>query len=149
MTLATGPEILHFQNEYRFLSNFWPCAHGIEANGIIYYSTENAYQASKSPIPDIHKKFKKLTPAMAKSLGSKIELREDWDDIKLDVMYDLNKKKFKDINLKKMLLATGDRLLVEGNNWGDRFWGQDPIGNGRNYLGKILMRIRDELRDEL
>jgi predicted NAD-dependent protein-ADP-ribosyltransferase YbiA (DUF1768 family) len=46
--------------------------------------------------------------------------------------------------LLKQLLATGDEELVEGNGWGDRFWGKvDDIGE--NNLGKILMGVRREL----
>ncbi len=46
-----------------------------------------------------------------------------------------------------MLVATGQEELVEGNDWEDRFWGVDPPGsnNGENNLGKILMRVRNEL----
>ena len=42
------------------------------------------------------------------------------------------------------LLATGKATLVEGNSWGDTFWGVCR-GKGKNMLGKILMRVRKRL----
>ena len=52
----------------------------------------------------------------------------------------------KNETLKTNLLKTGDAMLIEGNTWGDRIWGQ-VNGVGENNLGKILMRIREELKD--
>ena len=47
--------------------------------------------------------------------------------------------------LADKLLATGDTLLIEGNTWGDKFWGVDTrVGQGENHLGKILMKVRAE-----
>ena len=83
---------------------------------------------------------------MAKRLGKSVELRTDWSQIKLEVMADLLWQKFI-INpkLRSMLLATGDRELVEGNTWGDTFWGKCG-GVGTNHLGNLLMRLRDLAR---
>ena len=47
--------------------------------------------------------------------------------------------------LRDALLATADVELIEGNTWGDRIWGVYQ-GEGENHLGKILMKIRSELR---
>lgn len=46
------------------------------------------------------------------------------------------------------LLATRDRMLIEGNDWGDTFWGMVD-GEGENNLGKILMRVREEIKTDL
>ena len=43
------------------------------------------------------------------------------------------------------MIETGDEYLEEGNTWGDRIWGT-VNGKGQNNLGKILMRVREELR---
>jgi predicted NAD-dependent protein-ADP-ribosyltransferase YbiA (DUF1768 family) len=50
-----------------------------------------------------------------------------------------------------VLVATGDEEIVEGNSWGDHFWGVSPVGsrNGENHLGRLWMRIREELRRPL
>lgn len=52
-------------------------------------------------------------------------------------------------DLAEKLLSTEDEELVEGNNWGDRFWGVSPIGSntGENHLGTILMEVRNDLRE--
>ena len=51
------------------------------------------------------------------------------------------------VELKELLLETGDSELIEGNTWGDREWGVDLKTNeGQNKLGKILMKVRESLR---
>lgn len=135
--------ILSFQGPYRFLSNFYPCT--IEYNGLIYPSTEHAYQAAKTNDLDLQRMIAGLTnPGMAKKMGKRVPIRPDWESIKLQVMYDLCKIKFSIPELREKLLATGGAELVEGNTWGDRFFGVCD-GEGLNHLGKILMRIRTEL----
>lgn len=63
-------------------------------------------------------------------------------------MYEICKAKFtQNEDLKEKLLATGNNILEEGNTWGDRVWGT-VNGVGENRLGKILMRVREELRNE-
>ena len=75
-----------------------------------------------------------------------MQLRHDWEKVKFDIMYEICKAKFsQNAELKDKLLATGDEYLEEGNTWGDRIWGT-VNGKGQNNLGKILMRVREELR---
>ena len=57
------------------------------------------------------------------------------------------RKKFSDPGLRKALLDTGDEYLEEGNTWRDEYWGVCN-GIGKNRLGKLLMKIRDELRQQ-
>jgi len=83
-----------------------------------------------------------LLLAKLNDLDKKKKLREDWDEAKLDVMFTLTMSKFSNPALKELLLATGDLILVEGNNWGYRFWGVSR-GSGLNHLGEILMTVRD------
>lgn len=72
-------------------------------------------------------------------------LRKNWDIIKLQVMEDLLRIKFSDPSFKKLLLATENEVLQEGNWWKDYFWGVDKTtGYGQNHLGKLLMKIRNE-----
>ena len=86
------------------------------------------------------------TPAQAKKLGRKIKnLRPDWDDVKYDIMASFVAYKFlPDDDLKAQLVATGDAELIEGNYWGDTYWGVCR-GKGENNLGKILMNLRAEI----
>lgn len=90
---------------------------------------------------------KATKPAKAKKMGRQVKLRKDWEDIKLQVMEKALRLKFQDSTLRKKLIATGDEELVEGNPWGDRYWGVYN-GSGKNKLGKLLMKIRKELQDE-
>lgn len=154
-----------FFGEYRWLSNFHLCS--IEYEGIIYPSTEHAYQAAKSNDPEIRKQCLEMNCKEVKrwgrSLGDEIlyvdkqgahmKLSKDWDtgptwgQKRVRVMYDINLYKYKNHpELKKKLLATGDAQLIEGNTWGDKFWG--VCNGGANMLGKILMLIREELKNE-
>ena len=87
------------------------------------------------------------SPVIAKRIGRKVNLRADWEDVKCDIMKELLKKKFENAELAEKLLATGDMELVEGNNHGDRFWGM-VNGVGKNMLGKLLMEVRDDLRNK-
>jgi ribA/ribD-fused uncharacterized protein len=116
---------------------------------LIYQSTEHAYQAAKTIDRAARWPFTEagtMTCGQAKRAGMALELRPDWDAVKLDVMYSVNwVKYYRYYELRGKLLATGDAVLVEGNKWGDRFWGVCG-GTGENNLGKILMQIRDELR---
>ncbi len=134
-----------FTGKERFLSNFWQCP--LQYNGIIYPSVEHAYQAQKTTDINIQKYISQLsTPFQAKCFGKTIQKRSDWNQIKLQIMYELISKKFSEnLTLKNLLLQTQDKILVEKNTWGDTFWG---IYNnkGENYLGKILMKVRQELK---
>ena len=56
-------------------------------------------------------------------------------------MLELLHLKFRHPVLKDQLLATGDVELIEGNDWGDEFWGV-CCGKGSNNLGKLLMLVR-------
>lgn len=137
--------ITSFTGKYRFLSNFWLTP--VEFCGIEYPSSEHAYQAHKSLDPQISLKVLQLkTPGEAKRFGRKIVLRPDWESYKLVLMEQLLRRKFEPgSELATRLLNTGDEELVEGNHWNDTFWGVCR-GRGENHLGKLLMKIRSELR---
>lgn len=134
-----------FDGKYRFLSNFWKCV--VEYNGIIFPSVEHAYQARKCICPVMWWFFLSITAGQAKRLGREIPCRSDWEAIKIGVMRDLIKRKFKNPELRWLLFETGTQELVEGNTWGDIFWGVCN-GVGENWLGKILMEEREEIRKE-
>lgn len=135
----------NFQGEYRFLSNFWN--HPVTYENATYPNNEAAFQAAKCAHPAQKKMFETMyNPGEAKRAGRRVQLRPDWEDVKVDIMTEIVRAKFAPgTDLAKKLLDTGDAELVEGNTWNDRFWGVCR-GTGRNELGKILMKIRKELR---
>ena len=140
--------IIEFQGEFRFLSNFWPA--WIEFDGMMFPTVEHAYQAAKTTNMSERKRIQDCRrPGQAKRLGSQVTLRPDWEDIKLMVMTVLVAKKFQDPQLKALLLATDTQELQEDNMWRDTFWGICPPGSGqgKNMLGKILMSVREDLRN--
>lgn len=121
-------------------------------HGATYPSVEHAFQAAKSRDPDYRERVRRATsPGAAKHFGKRVSreggLRPDWDEIRVEVMRGLVRQKFTRYPvLRARLLATGERELVEVNYWHDRFWGENPVGTGENWLGRILMEIRKELR---
>ena len=147
----TAPPITEFRGAYRFLSNFWPVGW---ADGRL--TVEHYYQAAKAVSADDQRwVYDAPTPGEAKRRGRRVAVRSDWDDVKLEVMRTLVRAKFlTSVQLYGWLLATGDAELVEGNTWHDNYWGRCSCDRcvraeivGQNHLGKILMQVRDELRE--
>lgn len=136
-------KVTRFRGEYEFLSNYFEAP--LTYNGFTYGSSEAAYQGAKCGEAEL---FSGLRPHQSKTEARKRPVREDWDDVKLQVMEEIVRAKFtQNEELAERLLATGDAMIVEENNWHDTFWGVDgKTGEGCNYLGKILMKVRDELR---
>lgn len=134
-----------FEGAYRFLSNFWD-AHPFDYNGKQWNSVEAAYQASKTLDERNRERIRHLNPSLAKRAGRRLVIRADWEDVKLNIMEELLRVKFNIPELKEQLIGTDDANLVEGNWWGDTFWGVCR-GVGTNHLGVLLMKIRQELID--
>lgn len=136
--------ITEFRGEFRFLSNFWPSE--VVAGNKIWPTVEHAYQAMKTVNPMERNAILALdTPGKAKRFGRTVTLRSEWEvgDFKLLEMFGLVQQKFfMHEDLRAMLLATGDEVIQEGNQWGDTFWGVCN-GVGQNKLGKILMNVRE------
>lgn len=136
--------ITKFREEYFFLSNFYPLQ--IKMDDVFYPSLEHAYVASKTLDKDERLMILYAsTPGKAKRMGKEITIRQDWNEVKVGIMKKLLEQKFSKPALKKMLLETGDEEIIEGNEWGDTFWGICN-GKGSNILGKLLMEIRDANR---
>ena len=91
--------------------------------------------------------FTQARPGKCKGMGRRVKLRPDWEQVKVGLMEEIVRAKFtQNEELKRLLLATGDKRLAEGNTWGDTFWGVDlRTGQGENHLGRILMKVRGEL----
>ena len=141
-----------FDGEFAFLSNFFPSP--ITFDGITFPTVENWFQAWKTEVPAEFRAIATAeTPGRAKRLGRKCMLREDWEEVKEQVMEDGLRLKFADPELKAKLIATGDQYLEEGNTWHDNYWGvchcikcQDIMA--KNHLGKLLMKLRTEFMEE-
>lgn len=151
-----GVPITRFSGKYRFLSNFWPAP--VRLDGQLYPSVEHAYQAAKFPADDIRRvvlRDSTLRAGKAKGIG-RGQAPVGWKDKSLSVMFNLLWQKFSANDMKNLLLLTGSEQLVEGNNWHDVFYGvcdgncnrgpHKPTGD--NNLGKLLMRVREELQRE-
>lgn len=137
-------------NDFRFLSNFY-IGEPIVYAGDEYMTGEHLFQAMKAITERDEEKVRKAkSPGEAKKLGRRLQLRPDWEEVKYDVMAIVVRHKFaRDRAEAKMLLDTGDALLMEGTFWGDQVWGIDlslPTWPGRNWLGTLLMARRAELR---
>lgn len=135
--------ITSFSGPYRFLSNFWIV--NLRIGDMHFISAEHAYQAAKSLNPQDWMNISTIeTPGGAKRAGRLLKIRPDWEEIKLDVMEIILREKFFNPELAHRLHETGDQELIEGNTWGDTYWGICR-NKGENHLGKLLMKIRKEL----
>lgn len=132
--------------KYAYMSNFYHSPFKFE--GINYDSVEHAYQALKTEDPSWRKKIRKAPyPGMAKKLGRSAPLRKDWDNIKRLLMKNLVRAKFEQhSDLASMLVFTSGP--IEEDAYWDNYWGTGRAGNGSNHMGKILMEIREELKNE-
>lgn len=130
--------------EYHFLSNFYE--HQFKYMGWDFATSEHAYQAMKATsTKDLEFVAAAETPAGAKKRGRKIKCRDNWDKEKYEVMKSIIQVKFfSSIALSTLLIETENETLVEGNWWGDTYWGVCK-GGGENKLGYILMEVRDTL----
>ncbi|KKL91382.1 hypothetical protein LCGC14_1895220 [marine sediment metagenome] len=142
MTSPTAIDL--FRGEYRFLSNFCPAP--VTLSGVTYPTVEHAFQAAKTT--DVEERQQILackTPGEAKRLGRTVHLDPNWDEYRQTFMIGLLRQKFSRPPFRQLLLDTGDRVLIEGNAWRDTYWGVCN-GIGENHLGKLLMRVRDEIQ---
>ena len=132
-----------FTGSNGFLSNFYRS--DIPYEGINYPTAEHAFQAAKCSTAQEKLRISAAsTPGMARTMGRHVRLRSDWEDVKDSIMEDILRIKFKDEALKQRLIGTGKSILIEGNTWGDRYWGVCS-GKGKNKLGKLLMKIRESI----
>jgi ribA/ribD-fused uncharacterized protein len=143
-------EIIRFYSvgdAYGELSNFAP--YPIMLAGKRWPTSEHYFQAQKFTDPKLREKIRRAnTPMIAARLGRdrSAPLRRDWESIKVQIMTEAVLAKFtQHEDLRALLLATGDALLVEHTN-NDAYWGDGGDGSGKNMLGQVLMRVRERLR---
>jgi hypothetical protein len=143
-----------FAEEYAFLSNFHVSP--FKWGGYIWPTVEHAYQAEKTINSFEQQLIREAKhPGEAKKIGRKVVLRENWDALKVPAMTEFVWQKFKqNDDLREQLLNTENAKLVEGNHWHDNFWGDCYCNNclkieGKNILGLILMKVREEMAKPL
>ena len=129
--------------EYAWLSNFEPCP-VTDLRGVVWPSAEHCYQAAKSTLTCVKQEIFECADAVgAKRMGATIELRPDWDDIKLEVMRRILVAKFtQNPEFYILLLNTEGLALVHQAPW-DGFWGTGKNGRGKDMMGKMLTDMRD------
>ena len=155
MTLLIIPE---FKGEYAFLSNFYrkPIKFSTRGGPKSFPTAEHAFQASKykamgGDLSDhedyVTKVMKATTPTTARTIGKSAPglIIDTWDQMKIPVMREILMEKFAGNEMRDLLLATESAMLVEGNTWGDQFWGRCDK-KGYNMLGVLLMEVRGYLR---
>lgn len=148
-----GKTIDSFRGKYYFLSNFYN--QDVIYQGLKFLNNEAAFQAMKVLSNKEREEFTNAPPNIAKRLGRKVKLRKDWEEVKDNYMYEIVKAKFyQSEKLRNELLKTEDSILIEGNTWCDNEWGNCSCHKcinyqGKNKLGKILMKVRSELKSNI
>lgn len=134
-----------YDKDLGFLSNFYE--RSFEYSERKWASSEHAYQAMKSPVISQQDWVRaSVSPGQAKKRGRQLAIiRDGWDDQKLFFMEDILHHKFIDGYLRSLLLQTGDAELIEFAPWNDQFWGVNADYQGENHLGRILMKVREEI----
>ncbi|MEH2070590.1 MAG: NADAR family protein [Nostoc sp.] len=135
------------REQYGCFSNFSP--HGFELDGLYWLTSKHYFQAQKF-INTPHAEQIRLvkTPKDAARMGRERTrpLRQDWEQVKDDIMRQAVLRKFQThVDIRDILLSTGDEEIVE-NSPIDFYWGCGSDGSGKNMLGKILMGVRETLR---
>lgn len=164
--------ILKFRQEFGYLSNFHVLKNKIHYLGYDYISVEAGYMAQKCDDIAWKQYCSTISPhgnaqSEMKKAAYKVDLVKDFRDKQLKIMLDLLRLKFRNNpELANKLVATYPRMIMEGNVWNDRYWGatipkQNLSDNveleklyekfpqysyvGQNYLGRLLMKVRDDL----
>ena len=146
---APTARIDSFRGEHVFLSNFSPDGFRDEF-GNWWNTNEHYFQAYKAEDDEWFGKIMVAkSPSEAKKLGKKCPIRKDWEYLRVAVMMHGLRLKFdQNEEIKSKLIDTMYAELVEGNTWGDDFWGVCR-GRGKNMLGKLLMMLRVSYVSEL
>ncbi len=137
------------RDDHGYCSNF--ARFPVTLDGFEWPTSEHYFQAKKFHDPAIQEKIRQAaTPSIAASMGRDRAhpLREDWESVKDEVMYQVVRAKFtQHLSIRRRLFETGGAELIE-HTYNDRYWGDGGDGSGLNMLGKILMKVRHELMDE-
>ena len=144
-TPADFPDTINrFKGEYDFLSNWYPCH--IVWEGLEYHSAETAFQASKCKDEKERKVFAGCSTDKAVLKGKDLIPYPGWEEAQISIMESILQAKFEqNPALMRKLAETGNRVLLNGNNKQETFWGIDLYSwTGENHLGRIIMNIREK-----
>lgn len=137
-----------FMGDYRWLSNFERC--DIHYKGLNYKSVESAWQAQRAEDSKVKYIFTRLESREAKHLGSSLISSDEWEKHKYEYLKEILNYKFHLHQFKWKLIDTGEMKLINTNHWGDTVLGIDAsTGKGENLLGKFIMEIRENLKNEV
>ena len=134
------------KDPYGEFSNYYVSPFTLQ--GKEWKTTEHYFQAQKHIGTEFEEVIRKAEqPGEAKNLArGKPYARTDWEEVKVNIMYECCKAKFStNDHLRKLLLSTGDAYLSEHTK-NDSYWGDGGDDTGLNQLGKVLMKVRDELK---
>ena len=154
--LDTEQEVFFYEQDFYVLSNFsaftlvWSSKY--EHLSRVFKTSEEAYHWEKfnhlagRGVQDLLENARSAHDAFTLAQKHSDLRRRDWDAVKVDIMRDILRAKADQHDyVRRKLLATGDRILIE-NSWRDDFWGWGPKRDGQNMLGKLWMEVRTELR---
>lgn len=148
---VTDDSVHYFTDAISVLNHWSP--HAIEIWGRTFPTVEHAYHFrkfsdSRMDVAEQIAAAKSPYAAMLLAKEHKVSRQTDWDNVKVDIMTELDRAKAtQHQDFRDVLVATGRRELIENSPW-DSYWGCGADGNGQNIAGKILMKIRDELKLE-
>jgi ribA/ribD-fused uncharacterized protein len=154
-----------FTDTYRFLHSYAYLATPIRLWEQNWLTAEHTFHAGKTANPSDFRFIRDApTPGEAYRRGRKIALRPDWGQVRRQIMLQVVTAKFSNPDLRGQLVATGSAPLINGNSWGDDYWGavpttSNPVGElwqaidgtylaGYNWLGRILMMTRELMTPE-
>lgn len=146
LSMDLNPKTKGFSGELSFCSNFYHAEFVYKE--IKFPTSEHAYQWSKCKnLEDKNEVLKSTNPVDAKKIGRHAEMVDNWDNVKIQTMYEILKAKFTNLYLAERLIKTENTELIEHNYWKDFYWGVCD-GKGENWLGRLLMKIREELKQK-
>jgi predicted NAD-dependent protein-ADP-ribosyltransferase YbiA (DUF1768 family) len=124
-TPANFPDVINqFKGEYDFLNNRFGCR--FVWQGLQYGNVEAAFQSSKCAAESERKVFAGCSAEKAALKGKELVPYSGWEDDCLDIMESIERVKFEQNSaLMKKLIDTGNRLLINGNNKQETYWGID------------------------
>ncbi|HEX8923637.1 MAG TPA: NADAR family protein [Patescibacteria group bacterium] len=145
---TSGNIVGFYEREFYIFSNF--SSFEVEWKGRIWKTSEHAYQASHffETAPELVEEIfnaKSAHDAFKIAKLNSDKAPKNWEEIKVSIMEDIIRHKLEqNPYIKHKLIQTGDKLIVEDSPK-DNCWGWGPNKDGRNDLGKIWMKLREEI----
>ena len=147
---TTGKVVGCYEREFYMFSNF--SSFQVKWRGKLWLTSEHAYQAAHffdtdSELANQIQMMESAHLAFKTAKSNSFKVVKNWENIKIGIMEDICRHKLQQHEyIQEKLLATLDYLIVEDSPV-DSCWGWGPDRKGRNELGKVWMRLRDELRN--